>query len=181
MWSNVDFIPNSNGPIASICCMWHTVLAWNIKRSDITARNEIMMKWNFNRIWTVIQELLEKWILVPTSFNSSSRWTNCPPFWQTKFRDTFSWMKMTEFRIKFHWNLFPGLQLTINPHWFMHWLGADQATSHYLNQCWPSTLTRILSNYTPHKTMNTIPFTCTNRRCTLLLKDAMAKSTTWLM
>ena len=36
----------------------------------------------------------------------------------------------------FHWNLFPGVQLTIFQHWFRQWLGAVQATSHYLNQWW---------------------------------------------
>ena len=50
---------------------------------------------------------------------------------------------MVEFRFKFRWNLFPGLQLTINQHWFRQWVGAEYATSHYLNQCWPSSLTHI--------------------------------------
>ena len=27
-------------------------------------------------------------------------------------------------------------ELTIFQHWFRQWLGADQATSHYLNRCW---------------------------------------------
>ena len=30
----------------------------------------------------------------------------------------FSWMKMYEFRLKFHWSLFPRVQLTIFQHWF---------------------------------------------------------------
>ena len=30
----------------------------------------------------------------------------------------FSWMKMFEFRFKFHWILFPRIQLTIFQHWF---------------------------------------------------------------
>ena len=47
-------------------------------------------------------------------------------------------MKIVEFRFDFHWNLFPGVLLTINQHWFRQWLGAIQATSHYLNHCWPS-------------------------------------------
>ena len=47
-----------------------------------------------------------------------------------------SWMKMLEFRLKFHWNLFIRVQLTMFKHWFRYWLGADQATSHYLNQWW---------------------------------------------
>ena len=45
-------------------------------------------------------------------------------------------MKMFEFRLKFHWSLFPRVQLTIFQHWFREWLGAVQATSHYLNQWW---------------------------------------------
>ena len=30
----------------------------------------------------------------------------------------FLWIKMFEFRLKFHWSLFPGVQLTIYQHWF---------------------------------------------------------------
>ena len=37
---------------------------------------------------------------------------------QTTFSNAFSWMKMFEFRLKFHWSLFPGVQLTIFQHWF---------------------------------------------------------------
>ena len=55
---------------------------------------------------------------------------------QTKFSNAFSWMKMYEFRLRFHWSLFPRFKLTIFHHWFWWWLGADQATSHYLNQWW---------------------------------------------
>ena len=47
------------------------------------------------------------------------------------------------FWFKFHWNLFLRVQLTIFHHWFREWLGADQATSHYLKLCWPSSLTHI--------------------------------------
>ena len=32
---------------------------------------------------------------------------------QTTFSNAFSWMKMFEFRLKFHWSLFPWVQLTI--------------------------------------------------------------------
>ena len=55
---------------------------------------------------------------------------------QTIFSSAFSWMKMFEFRLKFHWSLFLKVQLTIFQHWFRKWLGAVQATSHYLNQWW---------------------------------------------
>ena len=54
----------------------------------------------------------------------------------TIFSNALSWMKMFEFRYKFHWSLFLKVQLTIFHHWFRLWLGVGQATSHYLNQWW---------------------------------------------
>ena len=62
---------------------------------------------------------------------------------QTTFSNALSWMKMLEFRLRFHWSLFAGAQLTIFQHWFRQWLGADQGTSHYLNQWWPTLVTHI--------------------------------------
>ena len=37
---------------------------------------------------------------------------------QTTFSNAFSWMKMFKFRLRFHWCLFPRVQLTIFHHWF---------------------------------------------------------------
>ena len=37
---------------------------------------------------------------------------------QTTLSNPFSWMKMFEFRLKFHWSWFPRVQLTIFQHWF---------------------------------------------------------------
>ena len=37
---------------------------------------------------------------------------------QTTLSNTFSWMKMLQFRLKFHWNLFLRVQLIIFQHWF---------------------------------------------------------------
>ena len=48
---------------------------------------------------------------------------------QTIFWNGFSRMKLYEFRLL-------GAQLTIFQHWFRWWIGADQATSHHLNQRW---------------------------------------------
>ena len=47
----------------------------------------------------------------------------------------FIWILLNE-KSTFHWSLFLGVQLTIFQHWFRQWLGADQATSHYLHQWW---------------------------------------------
>ena len=55
---------------------------------------------------------------------------------QTTLSAALSWMRMLEFLLKFNWSLFLSIQLTIFSHWFRLWLGADQTTSHYLNQWW---------------------------------------------
>ena len=53
---------------------------------------------------------------------------------QRTISNAFLWMKMFKFWLTFHWCLFLRLKLTTFQHWFRQWLGADQATSHYLNQ-----------------------------------------------
>ena len=55
---------------------------------------------------------------------------------QTTFSNAFSWKKLFEFRLGFHWSLFLRFELTIFQHWFRQWLGAGQATSHCLYQWW---------------------------------------------
>ena len=62
---------------------------------------------------------------------------------QTIFSDALSWMEFFVFWLKFHWSLFLRVQLKTNQHWFRWWLGAEQVTSHYLNQCWCDSLTHI--------------------------------------
>ena len=59
--------------------------------------------------------------IIPTPLTKSL------PFCPTTFSNAFFWMKMIKFRFKVHWNLFPGVQLTINQHWLRQWLGAKQA------------------------------------------------------
>ena len=53
----------------------------------------------------------------------------------------FKWIFLNEnvwieFWLKFRWSLFLGVWLTLFQHWFRQWLGANQATSHYLNWWW---------------------------------------------
>ena len=62
---------------------------------------------------------------------------------QTIYLEAFYRMKSFVFWFEFHWSLFLSGQLTITQHWFKKWLGAVQATSHYMNQCWLSLLTHI--------------------------------------
>ena len=49
-------------------------------------------------------------------------------------------IKCFVFWLKFHWNWFLKVQSTINQDWFRWWLGAKQATSHYLNLWWTCSL-----------------------------------------
>ena len=49
-----------------------------------------------------------------------------------------SWLKIYEFRLRFHWSVFLRVQIQ---HWFRWWFGAKQATSPYLDQCRHSLLT----------------------------------------
>ena len=37
---------------------------------------------------------------------------------QTRLSNSFSWMKIVEFRLKFHWNLFHRVQLTVFHHYY---------------------------------------------------------------
>ena len=55
---------------------------------------------------------------------------------QTTISYAFSWMKSFLFWSKFRWSLFLRVK-----HWSRYWLGAEYATSHYLEQCWPDSLT----------------------------------------
>ena len=43
---------------------------------------------------------------------------NMAAMFQTTFLNAFTWMKMPEFRLRFHLNLFLRVQLTIFQHWF---------------------------------------------------------------
>ena len=62
---------------------------------------------------------------------------------QTIFSNVYLWMKMNLFLYKFPWSLFPMIQLATSQHWFRWWLGAIQATNHYLSQWCPSFLAHL--------------------------------------
>ena len=53
---------------------------------------------------------------------------------QTTFSNACFWRKTYEYRLRFHWILFLSVKWTIFQYWFRSWLGADEATSHYLIQ-----------------------------------------------
>ena len=98
---------------------------------------------------------------------------------QTTFSNTFSWMKIYEFRFKFHWSLFPRVQLPLFQHWFRWWAGTEQATSHCLNHCLPSSPMPLcgtkgrwvnIVNRTPTRTIKR-DHTCFTRVCKLMIEN----------
>ena len=70
----------------------------------------------------------------PWSYSSLTHWgrDKMAAIWQTTFSNASSWMKIYEFRFRFHWSLLLRLQLTIS----QHCLDNGSAPSHYLNQWW---------------------------------------------
>ena len=55
--------------------------------------------------------------------------------------DIFKWILMSDFwgvKFKLHCSFLLRVQFTVNQCWFSECLGAEQATCHYLNQCWPN-------------------------------------------
>ena len=75
-------------------------------------------------------------LTLPTQYDFLTYWgrDKMAAISQTTVSNLFSWMKMYTFRLEFHWSLFLRVQLTTCQRWLRERLGADQATSHYLNQ-----------------------------------------------
>ena len=81
---------------------------------------------------------------------------------KTVFLNAYSWMKLYEFILRFHWSLFLKVQLTYFKHWFRNSLGADQATSHYVNQWW---LDYLFPDKIPFSAKSGRPFTFADYGC----------------
>ena len=60
-------------------------------------------------------------ILLRVGFSQLPHWgrDKMAIIFQTTFSNAFSWMKMNQFRLRFHWNLFPRVKLTISHHCFI--------------------------------------------------------------
>ena len=76
-----------------------------------------------------------EWLRTDGTINTLRPRQNCCHF-VDDISDTFSWLKMYEFCLRFHLSLFLRFKLTIFHHWFRYWLGSWSVPSHYLNQWW---------------------------------------------
>ena len=104
--------------------------ALNIFRYISLNENEIMSIWTSQHaeILGVIRNMKSSFHLTRWD------WEKLASVFQTTFWNWFSSMKMFLFCLKFHWSLLLRAQLTIFQLWSRQWLGAFQATSHYLKQ-----------------------------------------------
>ena len=75
--------------------------------------------------------------------NSSPPGQKSSHFTDHSFKCIFMNSKRFLFQFVFHWCLLLRVQLTLWQHWSRSWLVACPATSHDLNQCWPSSPTHM--------------------------------------
>ena len=115
---------------------WASLISWGATKQLVRAKREK----SHNQVW--MQAYSYPYILAILSFThpgsapGGTRISHWGRDKMTTFSRAFSSMKIVVFWLNFHWNMFARIQLTIIQHWFRWWLGADQATSHYLNQWW---------------------------------------------
>ena len=86
-----------------------------IYKNDITTN--AMFKDTFSLIYPTSICLYYSYDLISSTFNTL-RPRQMDAISQTTLSNAFSWMKMCELRLKFHWSLFARVQLTIFQHWF---------------------------------------------------------------
>ena len=126
--------------------IWHTLVGNKfVDHSGVVGASSVSAApttSSFSCTWCYISRL-RLYYSCCTLYNLSPPGQNGHHVGRRHFSNAFSWKKMIKFLFKFHWNLFPWVQLTISQHWFSKWLGAEQATSHLLNQWWPSLMTNI--------------------------------------
>ena len=94
-WSNYESV------VIIPCLSWD--LSWNVMypggSTEVTSRRSLLLD---DRVITLTHR----------------GWDKMAAIWQTTFSNVFSWMKMYEFRLRFHWSLFLRFQSTIFQHWF---------------------------------------------------------------
>ena len=83
---------------------------------------------------TVYYERNDTSHLKPVTWQTETE-TKWPPFSKRHFIIEFSWLKMYQHRLKFHWNLFIGVHLIISRHWFIWWRHHMETFSALLALC----------------------------------------------
>ena len=125
----------------------------------------ICLKWSLKSyryqivsIYNIHSRIAISWLYI----NSSPPRQNGRLFASDRFK--LSWIKTFVFRLELHWSLlliYIYIYIYIcpidnEPAWFRLWLHAKEATSHYMNQCLPSSLLHICSAWISLKEHNLI-------------------------
>ena len=114
----------SDAQIVSLICDWAN--DWVNKRGagdlrrhracyDVTV---MRLACRISIIITIISRCPEHMLARALSQFNSLRPRQNGRHFQTTFSNAFSWMKMYQFRLRFHWSLLPRVELTIFQHWF---------------------------------------------------------------
>ena len=106
--------------------IWNGILLFSFKKMHLKLPSVIMAAILSRGRWVSTKSCL---IQVRDFTESGSKSAQCfllthwgrdkmAAIFQTTFWNGFSWMKMYEFQVKFHWSLFLEVQLTTCQHWF---------------------------------------------------------------
>ena len=130
-WTVQDYVCYARGwcnrlSISSaVFCPLPTVLEADTGKglsARLSIRHTFVVSVHFRTIFTVqgMDHKLGGYIHYGTPQASLTHWgrDKMASISQTTFSDSFSWMKMLKFRLKFHWSLFLRVQLTIFQLWF---------------------------------------------------------------
>ena len=131
--------------IGNNSCKFHddTMMGTYWKRCDgqTDRRTDVWSDWTIHRaVWSQLKKISGDYFLflhslriITTMFTCYNHINSSPPgkmtiISQTIFSDAFSWMKSFIFWLKFHWNLFLRVQLTITQNWLYNgivnrWIG----------------------------------------------------------
>ena len=126
----IDCVPGGLG-LSKCVCIQHLLgrLYWS---DQVASWSRTVMDWWRDQV--LLEIVYIEYSVVKSSAHSGR--DKMAAISQTTIWNAFSWIKILKFWLKFHWSLFLMVQLTIFQHWSRYWLGADEATSHYLNQLW---------------------------------------------
>ena len=98
------------------CCRWQNYTCCTIITMHIPRKHYLLLCGDTDSIYYCLSKLS----LQEAVRQLLTHWgrDEIDAILQTTFSNAFSWIKMFEFRLKFNWNLFPRVQLTITHHWF---------------------------------------------------------------
>ena len=125
LFYTISLATNHRTPGIFFCCdlLFGTVrlhvkaIFWTPQQQDGTHSSMVRTRISNASVPRVISHL---WTVYAWSEGLLTHWgrDKMDAISQATCSSAFSWMKILEFRLKFHWSLFLRVQLTISQHWF---------------------------------------------------------------